>query len=60
MDHERYKVGVGFTLLRTVEDLQGGEGQHSQPLASGCDGMWAGADSQSSAGDLQFFTENGA
>ena len=60
MDHGGYKVGVGFTLLRALEDLQGGEEQRSQPLASGCDGRWAGADSRSSAGDLRFFTENGA
>lgn len=33
-----YKMRVGFTLLLALEDLQGGVGQHPQPLASGFDG----------------------
>lgn len=32
-----YKMEVGFTLLLALEDLQGGVGQHPQPLASGFD-----------------------
>lgn len=32
-----YKMRVGFTLLLALEDLQGGAGQHPQPLASGFD-----------------------
>ena len=32
-----YTMEVGFTLLLALGDLQGGVGQHPQPLASGFD-----------------------